>query len=79
MISKIAEFESAYKVEQYKKMQASKKAQSNKMQKVNTVEGIEQSKTIEDDKHDNETSLFSKYILNYYNSLPIRLKIEEKT
>ena len=74
MISKIAEFENEYKVEQYKKMKASKKAQRAKMQKVNQSGETSTSNETKEDMQ----SLISKYMIDYYSSLPLRLRLNPK-
>ena len=78
MISKIAEVESAYKVGQYKKMQASKKAQREKMQKVNQSGETSTSNDIKKDKKEDMQSLMLKYMIDYYSSLPLRLRLNPK-
>ncbi len=78
MISKIAEVESAYKIEQYKRMQASKKAQTEKMQKVNPTEETSTSNDTKEDQKEDMQSLMSKYMIDYYSSLPLRLRLNQK-
>ena len=75
MISKIGEIDSCIKSEQIRRQQAAKKFYDAKMKKVNLEAKADFADTMTKDNICDNRILLERYIADYYNSLPTRLKI----